>query len=120
MLVKALLDQVADMPGKGKLLPIVGFGLGGVSIGLVPLFLTLLCLMVWMPANTRAGTPFLLWAVLLWPLLASLTGLILSEDIVATLKGQLSVFFYLPLAGVAWMTLASFGIAGVVAEQNNR
>ncbi len=116
MPLKSLLDQLADMPGKAKVLPIVGISAGGIALGLVPLFLTLLCLLVWMPHPARAATPFLTWALLLWPLVASIVFLVLSEDILATAKAGLSTLLYFPLAGVAWMALASFGIAGIIGE----
>tara|TARA_R110002073_G_scaffold74100_7_gene181217 strand:+ start:11441 stop:12304 length:864 start_codon:yes stop_codon:yes gene_type:complete len=119
MLVKVLLDQISDAPGKAKVLPIVGLGLGGVAFGLIPLLLTISCLLVWLPAPSRAGTPVLVWMVIFWPLVATLASLLLSEDIVASIKASLSIFLYLPLAGAAWLTLGSFGIAGVVSQRAN-
>ncbi len=115
--LKGLLDQLANMPGKAKVLPVIGFAASGIAMGLIPLFLTLLCLLVWMPSSSRAATPFLIWALLLWPLIASIVALALSEDILATAKASISAVLYFPLAGVAWMVLASFGIAGVIGEQ---
>ena len=117
MPIKGLIDQVSNLPGKAKLLPILGIGVGGISIGLVPFAATLLCLLVWLPSPSRAGAVVLAWVVLFWPFVAMIGALLLSENIVATLKSSLSVFIYLPLAGVAWFTLTSFGVAGVISEQ---
>jgi len=117
MLVKMLLDMLADIPGKGKLIPILGQGVGGLVVGLLPLLLTLLCLLVWLPSDGRAGTHILVWMVIFAPLLASLGALAISEDILPALKSSLASVFYLPLAGAAWMTLAGFGLGGVISEK---
>jgi len=119
MFVKALLDFVADAPGKAKVIPIFGMGVGGLALGLIPLLLTIACLLVWLPSTSKAGTPVLVWSVLFWPLIATLAALLVTEDIVATIKASLSTFLYLPLSGAAWLALASFGIAGVVSQRGN-
>jgi hypothetical protein len=107
--IKGLFTQLADLPGKAKVIPIVS--------QLIPLVLALLALVAWLAKPSRVGTHILAWTVLFWGLAASVTTLLLSEDIVASLKGGLSVFFYLPLAQAAWMSLACFGIAGVIGDQ---
>ncbi len=117
MPVMSLLDAVADLPGKGKVLPIIGLPLTGLIAGLLPLFLSVLALLVWLPGPGRAGTQLLAWVHIFWGLVAAVAALAIAGDVVAALKANLSGAVYLPLAGVAWLTLASFGVAGVVANQ---
>lgn len=117
MAITMLIDAVSDVPGKGKILPIVGLSRAGLVIGLLPLVLSVLALVVWIPGPSRAGTHILSWVNIVWGMVVSLAALFLGTEIVAMLKGNLAGIIYLPLAGAAWMTLAAYGIAGVASAQ---
>ena len=71
----------------------------------------------WMAKASRVGTHILAWTLLFWGLVASITALLLSPDILASLKGGLMAIFYVPLSFAAWMSLACFGLAGVLGDQ---
>ncbi len=118
MPIKGIIDALSAMPGKAKLIPIIGSGIGGAT-GLLPFVLTLMGLLVWMKGPGKAGTHSLAWAMLFWGLLGSLVLLLVSGGVIDALKAGLSVYLYVPLANVAWMSLACFGIAGVLGSQLN-
>jgi hypothetical protein len=117
MLIKAIFNQLAENPGKAKVVPIVGMGGAGIVAGLIPLLLTAIALVVWLPAPSKAGTHTLAWTILFWGLLASIAGLLVGGAVVDSLKGGLFTYLYLPLAQAAWMSLACFGVAGVLGSQ---
>ncbi len=117
MPIKGLFTNLGDLPGKAKLIPIVGMGGAGIVAGLIPLLLTVAAFAVWMPAPGRAGSGALAWTILFWGLVASIVGLLVGPEVVASLKSGLSQVFYMPIAQAAWMSLACFGIAGVIGSQ---
>jgi hypothetical protein len=117
MPIKGLIDAISAMPGKAKVLPIIGMAGAGGLAGLLPLLLTLLGLLVWLKGPGKAGTNTLAWTILFWGLVASVAALLVSGAVIDTLKSGLFAILYLPLAQVAWMSLACFGIAGVLGSQ---
>jgi hypothetical protein len=118
MPIKGIFDQLSGLPGKAKLIPIIGGGMGGAS-GLIPLLLTVGGLVVWLKGPGKAGTNGLAWAMLFWSLIAAIAALLLGGAVIDALKAGLSTYLYLPLANVAWMSLACFGVAGVLGSQLN-
>ena len=92
---------------------IIGLGLGG---GLVPLVLTLLALLVWLPGPGSAGTPALAWVIILYGIVASLALLLLGGNIGPTLKSSLYSFIYFPVAFSAWLAFAGYGSAMVLGK----
>jgi hypothetical protein len=118
MPIKGVFDMLSAMPGKAKIIPIIGGGIGGTT-GLLPLLLTVMGLLVWLKGPGKAGTHTLAWTMLFWVLLASIVSLLVGGAVIDTLKGGLSIYLYKPLASVAWMSLACFGIAGVLGSQLN-
>lgn len=107
--IKGVFTSIADLPGKSKVMPIVS--------DVIPLLLTLGALVAWLAKASRVGTHVLAWTLLFWGLVTSIVGLLLGPEIVASLKGGLKPVFYVPLSQAAWMSLACFGLAGVLGDQ---
>ena len=100
-----MFKMLGAAPGKAKLLPIIGpFG-----VALVPLVVTLACLLVWLPGPGTAGSAILAWTAIVWAIVASLAMLLISGAIGAALKAGLSEFIYLPVAMSAWLAFAGYG-----------
>jgi hypothetical protein len=100
------------VPGKAKVAFIIGAWGGSV----VPLVITLACLLVWIPGPGAAGTGILAWTVIVWAIVAAIVGLLLQEAIGAELKSNLSAFIYTPVALSAWLAFAGYGSATVFGK----
>ncbi len=85
---------------------ILGQGLGG---GLVPLVLTLLALLVWLPGPGNAGTGVLAWVIILYGVVAPIALLLLGGNIGPTLKAALAPIIYRPVAASGWLAFAGYG-----------
>jgi hypothetical protein len=107
-----MFKALGSAPGKAK----VAFIVGGFGSGLIPLVITLACLLVWLPGPGSAGAQILAWVVIVWSIISALVALLLSGDIGASLKGGLSVFIYLPVAMSAWLAFAGYGTATVFGK----
>lgn len=107
-----MFKALGSAPGKAKVAYIIG-EFGG---SLVPLVITLACLLVWMPGPGTAGSGILAWTVIVWTIVASIVGLLVSGDIGANLKSGLAVVIYTPVALSAWLAFAGYGSATVFGK----
>jgi hypothetical protein len=89
----------------------------GVLAHLLHTLLVLLCLLAWLPGPGRGPSIVFAWILLAWPLLESIAPLLGKDGAMALIKSQLFVFFYIPLAGMAWFSLVGFGGATVLGKQ---
>jgi hypothetical protein len=84
---------------------------------LIPALLALVSLLVWLPAPGHAGAHIIAWVLIVWPLIASILGLLSGEGIGARLKGDLVGVLYAPMAIMSWNALVGYGVASVVGKQ---
>jgi len=107
--VKAMFEAIADSPGKVKPMAFVT---------LMPFFLALLSLIVWIPAPSTAAGTGIAWAWILWPIALSLATLIASPAIGKYIKANMHGVFWRPIAISAWITMAGYGFATIIGKQN--
>ncbi len=84
---------------------------------IVPAVLALVSLLVWLPGPGHAGAHIIAWVWIVWPVIASILGLVNGENIGAALKGSLDGFLYVPMAAMSWAALVGYGIASVAGKQ---
>jgi hypothetical protein len=102
-----LFKQLGDAAGKAKV---------GVILNLLPFFLAVISLLVWIPSSSSAmGTP-LAWAWIVLPLVTSIVGLLIIGDVGTKLKGGLYPYIWLPSAAMAWTALVGYGVAVAVGK----
>ncbi len=108
VLIKGLFTQVGDAEGRFKI---------GAIVNLLPFFLAIVSLLVWLPSTTSAGGTVLAWiwimltAVTLWTMWA------IGSDPVEDLKAKMHVVLWLPIAMTAWNVFVGYGVATVVGKQ---
>ncbi len=117
---KGLLDALNASPGAAKLLPIIGISSGTMTLGVLPFTVTLLAFLVWMPGCNRHLLTTIAIVLLFMPLVSSLCTPLLGDNIVANLKSGLASYLFLPLAGTAWIGMASYGIRGLLDHNLKR
>ena len=103
-------------------------------VGLVQIVIIVLCLLVWLPTPSTAMAKLFAWLLILWPLVAHVTALLLHADqIVDALKESPNLALFGPLmdqvdkhaavmpAGwavlAAYATITSYGLATVFGKQ---
>ena len=84
---------------------------------IVPAVLALVSLLVWLPGPGHAGAHIIAWIWIVWPLVASILGLIQGENIGAALKSSLDGFLYVPMAMMSWAALVGYGVASAAGKQ---
>lgn len=104
---------LGSAPGKGKVAAIIG---GGMGSGVLPIVVVLLALLVWLPGPSRAGSSWLAWILILYPVIASLTLLIIGGNMLGTLKASLAQVVYIPTAISAWLAFSGYGLATVTGK----
>ena len=82
-----------------------------------PALLALVSLLVWLPGPGHAGAHIIAWIWIVWPLVASILGLIQGENIGAALKSSLDGFLYVPMAMMSWAALVGYGVASAAGKQ---
>jgi len=87
-------------------------------VNVLPFFLAVLTLLVWLPPPSTAGATGIAWTWIVLPVLTALTGIIAAKAIGASLKGNLAGVFWLPIAHTAWLALAGYGLATCLGKQN--
>ncbi|MBL4636101.1 MAG: hypothetical protein JKY56_19735 [Kofleriaceae bacterium] len=117
---KGLLDALSASPGATKLLPIIGISAGALTLGILPLTVTLLAFLVWMPGCNRHLLAAIAILLLFIPLVSSLCTPLLGDNVVANLKSGLSSYLFVPLAKTAWIAMACYGVRGLLDHNLNR
>ena len=102
-----LFDMLADMPGKGKVVPI---------LFLVPIVVALLSLLAWIPGPSSAAAKIFAWIMIVWPVVAALVTLLIGGDIGAHIKADMHGVFWVPIASMGWLAFAGYGLASVVGK----
>ena len=103
--------------GSQPIQPAAILGVGFSGFGLVPLVLTVLALLVWLPGPGGGGSSILAWVVILSGVLTSLAALLMGENILDTLKTSLLIVVYLPVAMSAWLAFIGYGGATLAGKQ---
>jgi hypothetical protein len=102
-----LFKAVGNVPGKAKV---------GILLALLPFFLGVISLIVWIPSPSSAmGTP-LAWAWIVLPIFTSIVALAIAGNIGPTLKANLDEVIWQPAAAMSWVALTGYGVAVVVGK----
>ena len=102
-----LFKQLGSAAGKAKVGPI---------LGLLPFFLAVVSLLVWIPSSSSAmGTP-LAWSWIVLPMVISVVGLVVAGNIGTSLKVGLFPLIWAPASKMAWTALVGYGVAVVVGK----
>jgi len=107
MLLVAAFKAIGDAPGKHKLEAIVA---------LLPFFLALVSLLVWLPAPSSAASLVFAWCWIVLPIVVSLTTMLVAGHIGDQLKGNLKGLFWAPAEAMALTTFVGYGIATMVGK----
>ena len=89
----------------------------GPIVTLTFVVITILALLVWLPASTGAGAVILAWLLLARLIAEPWINTFAHGFDIDSIKAQLSAIFYLPLAGLAWTTLCGYGIASFYGKK---
>jgi hypothetical protein len=89
----------------------------GVVLQLMSVLLGLLALIAWLPGPGTAGAKVLAWVILLFPILHHLVDLVLAGGIGASIKASPFTALLAPLPGVAYLAMATIGVAAIVGKQ---
>jgi len=102
-----LFKALGNVPGKAKV---------AVLLSLLPFFLGVISLIVWIPSSSTAmGTP-LAWCWIVLPIFTSIVALAVAGNIGPTLKANLHGVLWQPAANMAWTALVGYGMAVVVGK----
>lgn len=112
-----LLDAISSNPGATKVLPIIGDSVGPLTLGILPFTVILLSFLVWLPGSNRGVLTTIAMVLLFAPFVAGLCQPLLGDNLVASLKSGLASYLFLPLAGTAWVAMASYGLRGLLDQK---
>jgi hypothetical protein len=81
---------------------------------------TLTCLIAWLPGPSKAMAGALAWILIASALVLSLLSLLGAPDIAAMVKTGLFTSIYAPLANMAWLAMAGYGLATTLGKSLER
>jgi hypothetical protein len=102
-----LFKQAIDLPGKGKVLPL---------LQIAYIVIVVLTLLAWLPAPASGGAKVFAWLLLLWPAVQTLTTLVVT-DAIGDAATKTPAALVLWAAGTAYAVLVGYGLATVVGKK---